>query len=209
MSLELPRFGHEVTVCPDGLTAVAALERNTYDCIIVDLDMPGMSGIQVIARAKELDPGVEAVVLTGKSTMDSAIAAVKLGAFDYMSKPFKMADLDGMLQRVSERREWLNKYRALKLRLERVEGKTQLIGDSLPMQRVRAIVKRVAPTESTVLILGETGSGKELVARSIHEQSLRAEKPFVAVNCGALPENLIESELFGHRKGMPPGKMYF
>lgn len=201
MSLELPRFGHEVTVCPDGLTAVAALERNTYDCIIVDLDMPGMSGIQVIARAKELDPSVEAVVLTGKSTMDSAIAAVKLGAFDYMSKPFKMADLDAMLQRVSERREWLNKYRALKLRLERVEGKTQLIGDSLPMQRVRAMVKRVAPTESTVLILGETGSGKELVARSIHEQSLRAEKPFVAVNCGALPENLIESELFGHRKG--------
>ncbi len=201
MSLELPRFGHEVTVCPDGLTAVAALERNTYDCIIVDLDMPGMSGIQVIARAKELDPSVEAVVLTGKSTMDSAIAAVKLGAFDYMSKPFKMADLDGMLQRVCERREWLNKYRALKLRLERVEGRTQLIGDSLPMQRVRAMVKRVAPTESTVLILGETGSGKELAARSIHEQSLRAEKPFVAVNCGALPENLIESELFGHRKG--------
>ncbi|MBN8626209.1 MAG: sigma-54-dependent Fis family transcriptional regulator [Planctomycetes bacterium] len=201
MSLELPRFGHEVTVCPDGLTAVAALERNSYDCLIVDLDMPGMSGIQVIAKAKELDPAVEAVVLTGKSTMDSAIAAVKLGAFDYMSKPFKMADLGAMLQRVAERREWLNKYRALKMRLERVEGKTQLIGDSVPMQRVRSMVKRVAPTESTVLILGETGTGKELVARSIHEQSLRAEKPFVAVNCGALPENLIESELFGHRKG--------
>jgi len=201
MSLELPRFGHEVTVCPDGFTAVAALERNSYDCLIVDLDMPGMSGIQVIERAKQLDPAVEAVVLTGKSTMDSAIAAVKLGAFDYMTKPFKMAELDALLQRVGERREWLNKYRALKRRLERVEGKTQLIGDSAAMQQVRNVVKRVAPTESTILILGETGTGKELVARSIHEQSLRAEAPFVAVNCGALPENLIESELFGHRKG--------
>jgi DNA-binding NtrC family response regulator len=201
MSLEIPRLGHEVTVCPDGLTAVAALEKNSYDCLIVDLDMPGLTGIQVIARAKELDPTVEAVVLTGKSTMDSAIAAVRLGAFDYMTKPFKMADLNAMLERASERRQWLNQFRALRRRLERVEGKTQLIGDSAAMNQVRTMVKRVAPTESTVLILGETGTGKELVARSIHEQSMRAEKPFVAVNCGALPENLIESELFGHRKG--------
>lgn len=201
MSLELPRLGHEVTVCPDGLTAVAALEKNSYDCLIVDLDMPGLTGIQVIARAKELDPTVEAVVLTGKSTMDSAIAAVRLGAFDYMTKPFKMAELGTMLERAAERRQWLNQFRALQRRLERVEGKTQLIGDSGAMNQVRSMIKRVAPTESTVLILGETGTGKELVARSIHEQSLRSDKPFVAVNCGALPENLIESELFGHRKG--------
>lgn len=201
MSLELPRLGHEVTVCPDGLTAVAALEKNSYDCLIVDLDMPGLNGIKVIERAKELDPTVEAVVLTGKSTMDSAIAAVRLGAFDYMTKPFKMADLGAMLERAAERKQLFNQFRALRRRLERVEGKTQLIGDSGAMSQVRSMIKRVAPTESTVLILGETGTGKELVARSIHEQSLRAEKPFVAVNCGALPENLIESELFGHRKG--------
>jgi DNA-binding NtrC family response regulator len=201
MSLELPRLGHEVTVCPDGLTAVAALEKNSYDCLIVDLDMPGLGGIKVIERAKELDPTVEAVVLTGKSTMDSAIAAVRLGAFDYMTKPFKMADLGAMLERAAERKLLFNQFRALRRRLERVEGKTQLIGDSGAMSQVRSMIKRVAPTESTVLILGETGTGKELAARSIHEQSLRAEKPFVAVNCGALPENLIESELFGHRKG--------
>lgn len=201
MSLELPRLGHEVTVCPDGLTAVAALEKNSYDCLIVDLDMPGLGGIKVIERAKELDPTVEAVVLTGKSTMDSAIAAVRLGAFDYMTKPFKMADLSAMLERAAERKQLFNQFRALRRRLERVEGKTQLIGDSGAMSQVRSMIKRVAPTESTVLILGETGTGKELVARSIHEQSLRAEQPFVAVNCGALPENLIESELFGHRKG--------
>lgn len=201
MRIELPRIGHEVTVCADGMTACAALERNTYDCLLVDLDMPGKTGLEVIARARELDPGVDAVVLTGKSTMESAIAAVKLGAFDYVTKPFKWAELEGVLKRVADRRELVNKCRALQRRLERIEGKTQLVGESKRMEQVRTLVKRVAPTESTVLILGETGTGKELVARSIHEQSLRADKPFVAVNCGALPENLIESELFGHRRG--------
>ena len=201
MSIELPRLGHEVTVCPDGTTAVAALERNTYDCVLVDLDMPGLSGIEVITRAKALDADVDAVILTGKSTMESAIAALKLGAFDYVRKPFKIVELEATLRRVIERRDLIGKYRAVKRRLERIEGKTQLIGDSPRMQQVRTLVKRVAPTDSTVLIRGETGTGKELVARSIHEQSLRAEHPFVAVNCGALPENLVESELFGHRKG--------
>jgi DNA-binding NtrC family response regulator len=201
MSIELPALGYEVTVCPDGLTSVAALEKNSYDCLLVDLDMPGLSGIEVISRAKQLDPDVDAVVLTGKSTMESAIAAIKLGAFDYVRKPFKMVELEATLCRVAERRQLINKYRALKRRLDKVEGGTKLIGDSTPMQNVTKLVKRVAPTDSAVLIRGETGTGKELVARSIHEQSLRNEKPFVAINCGALPENLIESELFGHRKG--------
>ena len=201
MSIELPRLGHEVTVCPDGTTAVAALERNTYDCVLVDLDMPGLSGIEVITRAKAREADVDAVILTGKSTMESAIAALKLGAFDYVRKPFKIVELEATLRRVIERRDLIGKYRAVKRRLERIEGKTQLIGDSPRMQQVRTLVKRVAPTESTVYISGETGKDKELVDRSIHEQSLRAEHPFVAVNCGALPENLVESELFGHRKG--------
>lgn len=201
MSIELPRMGHEVTVCPDGHTAVAALERNTYDCILVDLDMPGLSGIDVIARAKEMSPDTEAVILTGKSSVESAIAAVRHGVFDYLTKPCKLVDLETLLLRVSQKRELTNKYRAVKRQLERIEGGSRLVGESPSMERVRQLITKVAPTSSTVLVLGETGTGKELVARALHDQSLRAQMPFVAINCGALPESLIESELFGHRKG--------
>ncbi len=194
-------MGHEVTVCPDGTTAAAALARNSYDCILVDLDMPGLSGIEVIARAKELSPQTEAVVLTGKSSLETAVAALRHGAFDYLTKPCKLVDLQALLKRVAAKRELTNKYLAVKHQLERIEGKSQLIGHSPAMQRVGKLIAKVAPTNSTALILGETGTGKELVARAIHDQSLRHEMPFVAINCGALPESLIESELFGHRKG--------
>jgi DNA-binding NtrC family response regulator len=201
MSLELPRMGYEVTVCPDGMTAAAALARNVYDCLIVDLDMPGLNGIEVIERAKELAPDTEAVVLTGKSSLESAIAALRFGAFDYLTKPCRLIELQALLERVAQKRELTNKCHALQRRLERIEGEPRLIGDGLAMQRVRQLIAKVAPTNSTVLILGETGTGKELVARAVHDQSPRADMPFVAINCGALPEHLIESELFGHRKG--------
>jgi DNA-binding NtrC family response regulator len=184
MRLELPRMGHDVTVCPDGLTAVAALERNVYDCIVVDLDMPGLNGIQVIARAKAMSPDTEAVVLTGKSSLETAVAALRHGAFDYLTKPCKLADLEKLLVKVAEKRELTNKYRALKQRLERLEGSPQLIGHSTGMHSVRALIAKVAPTDSTVLVLGETGTGKELVARGVHDQSLRADMPLVAINCG-------------------------
>jgi two-component system NtrC family response regulator len=194
-------LGHRVTVCPDGLTAVAALERNTYDCIIVDLDMPGKDGIGVMAHCKEHSPETEAVVLTGKSSMDTAIAALRHGAFDYLTKPCKLIEIQALLKRVAEKRQLTQKCRALTHQVQRLEGTPRLIGNSLGMQKVRMLIEKVAPTNSTVLILGETGTGKELVARGLHDQSTRADNPFVAVNCGALPETLIESELFGHRKG--------
>jgi len=201
MSIELPRMGHEVTVCPDGLTAAAALERNSYDCVIVDLDMPGLNGIQVSEKAKEISPDTETIVLTGKSSLDTAIAALRQGAFDYLTKPCKLAKLASLLERVADKRELTKRCVALTHQLNRAERGRQLIGSAGPMHRVRELIAKVAPTNSTVLILGETGSGKELVARAVHDQSLRADMPFVAVNCGALPETLIESELFGHRKG--------
>jgi two-component system NtrC family response regulator len=201
MSLEIPRMGHEVTVCPDGATAVAALERNTYDCIIVDLDMPGMNGLEVIEHCQELAPETDTVVLTGKASYDAVLGALKLGAFDFLTKPCKLLELKALLTRIASKREWVNKYRALKHQLDRAEGKTDLVGSSKAMEQVKTLIERVAPTSSTVLILGETGTGKELAARAVHQRSLRANMPFVAINCGGLPESLIESELFGHRKG--------
>ncbi|MDZ4780697.1 MAG: sigma-54 dependent transcriptional regulator [Planctomycetia bacterium] len=201
MNIELRSMGHEVTVCPDGLTAVAALEVNSFDCILVDLDMPGLNGMQVIAKAKELSPDTEAVVLTGKSSLETAVAALRHGAFDYLTKPCKLIELEALLERVAQKRELTNKYRAIKRQLARLEGPPKLVGQSCGMEAVRKLIAKVAPTQSTVLVRGETGTGKELVARALHDQSVRAEQPFVAINCGALPESLIESELFGHRKG--------
>ena len=194
-------MGYEITVCPDGMTAVAALERNAFDCLLVDLDMPGLGGIDVIGKAKEMSPDTDAIVMTGKSSLETAIAALRHGVFDYITKPCKLADLDRLLQRVADKRELTNKYRALKRQLEQIEGESKLVGDSVGMRQVRQLISKVAPTNSTVLVLGETGTGKELVARAVHDQSLRADMPYVAINCGALPESLIESELFGHRKG--------
>ncbi|MEL7498014.1 MAG: sigma-54 dependent transcriptional regulator [Planctomycetota bacterium] len=201
IAAELPRMGHQVTVCPDGAAAVNALNEEVFDCLLVDLDMPGMNGIEVIKHCKEVSPTTEAVVLTGKGSTDSAIAALRLGAFDYLQKPCRLVELKSLFQRVADRRELNHQIHSLKMRLARIEGHPTMIGNHPKMQRLKALIEKVAPTMSTVLILGETGTGKELAARAVHQQSDRADQPFVPVNCGALPENLIESELFGHRKG--------
>jgi two-component system NtrC family response regulator len=177
------------------------LEQNNFDCLLVDLDMPGMNGMEVIARAKELSPELDCIILTGKSSIESAIAALRHGVFDYITKPCKLIELKSILQRVADKRQLRRNYQAVKRQLDQVQGTSQLIGETPVMAQLKSLISRVAPTDSTVLIRGETGSGKELVARSIHQESTRAEMPFVAVNCGALPENLIESELFGHCKG--------
>lgn len=201
ISYELPRMGHSVTVCPNGETALDALQQDHYDCLITDLDMPGMSGIDLIGKAGELSDEIECVVLTGKSTVESAIAALRYGAFDYLTKPCKLIEIEALLQRIESKQQLARKVKAVSHQLQRAEGNSQLLGENVLMQQVKSLISRVAPTPSTVLVRGETGTGKELVAREIHNQSDRADQPFVAVNCGALPENLIESELFGHCKG--------
>lgn len=201
MRTELPRMGYRVTVCPDGLTAVAALEKQSFDCLLVDLDMPGLNGIEVIERAVNLRPEIEAVVMTGKPSQETAIAALRHDAFDYLTKPCRLADIAGLLGRVKERRASKRQLAALQQRLRHAQGDAKLVGTGKPMQDVKNLIAKVAPTESSVLVRGETGCGKELVARAIHDSSLRADQPLVPVNCGALPENLIESELFGHCKG--------
>jgi DNA-binding NtrC family response regulator len=201
MRSELPRLGHEVTVCQDGRAALKVLEKSTFDAAILDLRMPGMTGIEVLEHLKKVSPDTEAVVMTGHASMETAIEAVRLGAFDYITKPCKLAEIEAVLAKVAERRELKNKNLALQTRVQAAEGPSVLVGTSQPMQDVQRFMAMVAPTDATVLIMGETGSGKELAARTIWQRSKRAEMPFIPINCGALAEHLAESELFGHRKG--------
>jgi DNA-binding NtrC family response regulator len=201
MRLELPRLGHEVVVCDDGKAAVAAVEKSSFDVALLDIRMPGLTGIEALRKIREIAPDTEVILLTGHATVDTAVESMRHGAFDYLTKPCKMTELEVVLSRVVEKRQLMHKTIALESRLKAAEGGTKLIGQSASMRRVNDIIGKVAPTDSTVLILGETGTGKEVVARTLHEQSQRVNMPFIPVNCGALPEHLVESELFGHRKG--------
>jgi len=201
MRSELPAMGHTATVRQDASSAIEAIQKNTFDAAIIDLKMPGGSGWEVIDYLREHSPETEFVISTGHGSMDDAIRAVRMGAYDFLPKPVSLFEITSVLDRISEKKKLRNKATALESRLERVEGRSDLIGASVPMQRVKKLIDRIAPTDSAVLILGETGTGKEMVARRVHEQSERHAEPFVAVNCGALPEHLVESEFFGHRKG--------
>ena len=201
MQLELPRLGHEVTVCPDGSAALKALERGSYDVALLDMRMPGLTGIEVLGKVRQISPDTQVVILTGHATVDTAVQALRLGAFDYLTKPCKWAELEVILSRVAERRDMANRATALETRLKAAEGSPTLIGETPAMLAVRRLIDTVAPTDASVMILGETGTGKELIARSLHDKSHRAGHAFIPVNCGALPEHLVESELFGHRKG--------
>jgi DNA-binding NtrC family response regulator len=201
MRTELPRLGHEVTVCPDGKSAIKALEKTRFDAAILDLRMPGLDGIQVLEQLKQISPDTEAVMMTGHGSMESAVEALRLGACNYLRKPCKLAEIEAVLIEVAERRALKQKNLALQTRVQSAEGPSVLVGKAPVMQSVHRLISTVAPTDSTVLILGETGTGKELAARTLFQQSKRADQPFVPVNCGALSENLVESELFGHVRG--------
>ena len=201
MRIELPRMGHDATICEDGGAAIEAIERNTFDAAIVDLRMPGLSGWDVIEHFKRVSPETEVIISTGHGSMEEAIRALRQGAYDFLPKPCKLFEIANVLRRIADKRALMNKTIALEKRLKAFEGTCDLIGDTSGMQRVKKLIEKIAPTDSAVMILGETGTGKELVARRIHDLSERDTAPFVAVNCGALPENLVESEFFGHRKG--------
>jgi DNA-binding NtrC family response regulator len=201
MQMELPRLGHDVTVVPDGLAALRALEKGSFDVALMDMRMPGLTGIEVLGKVRAICPETAVIILTGHATVDTAVQALRLGAFDYLTKPCKWAELEAILDRVAERRDLSHKATALESRLKQAEGTPLLVGESPAMGSVRQLIDTIAPTDAGVLILGETGTGKELVARNLHDRSRRAGAAFVPVNCGALPENLVESELFGHRKG--------
>jgi DNA-binding NtrC family response regulator len=201
MRSELPRLGHEVTVCGDGRAALKVLEKSTFDVAILDLRMPGMGGIEVLEHLKQVSPDTDAVIMTGHASQETTIQALRLGACDYLTKPCKLAEIEAVLVKAAARRELKHKNLALQTRVQAAEGPTNLVGTAPVMVPVHRLIATVAPTDSTVLILGETGTGKELAARTLMQQSKRGDMPFVPVNCGALTQNLVESQLFGHRKG--------
>ena len=201
MANELPRMGHRVTVCRNGAEARAAMDRQRFDVAIFDLKMPDTSGVDLLAHLKQTSPDTEAMILTGHATVETAVEALRLGAFDYLCKPFRLTEIAARLDRIADRRDLAHKAIALETRVKAAEGPLELVGRAEPMRRIGQLIDTVAPTTSSVLIQGETGTGKELVARILHYSSRRSQMPFVPVNCGALPEHLVESELFGHRKG--------
>ena len=191
----------QVESVQDGREALQKIEENPYDVIILDIMMPNIDGLEVLRRVKETHPNVDVIMITGLSQIDTAVQAMKLGAFDYISKPFEPDELKLVVQRALERRRLLQENLTLKSEVSSKYRFENIIGLSPQMQAVFRLVAQCAPTSSTVLITGDSGTGKELIARAIHYNSLRKDKPFVPVDCNALSENLLESELFGHVKG--------
>jgi DNA-binding NtrC family response regulator len=191
----------DVVEASDGPAALEAVRSGDVDVCLLDVRLPGMEGIEVLERLKRLDSGLEVVLVTAVRTVRTAVEAMKLGACDYLTKPFAVDDLRGVVNRALERRALQREVRYLRDELARHEGFDQLIGRSPAMRRVYEIVRQIADTTATVLITGESGTGKELIARAIHRQGGRRDRPFVAVNCAALPAELLESELFGHERG--------
>ena len=191
----------QVETVQDGRQALQKVEENPYDVMILDIMMPNVDGLEVLRRVKETHPNVDVVMVTGLAQIDTAVKAMKLGAFDYIAKPFEPDELKLVVQRALERRRLLQENLNLKTEVSSKYRFENIIGLSPQMQAVYRLIAQCAPTSSTILVTGESGTGKELIARAIHYNSLRKDKPFVPVDCNSLSENLLESELFGHVKG--------
>ncbi|MEM9489647.1 MAG: sigma-54 dependent transcriptional regulator [Myxococcota bacterium] len=202
LAIYLRREGHDVAVASSGSEALAALDARPSDMVITDLKMPGeIDGLGLLAAVKERQLSCEVIVVTAYATTETAIAAMKQGAYDYLIKPFKIDEIGAVIGRALEKRALVAANAALR---EQVSGRyrlASLIGKSRPMQKLFELIAKIHSARSSVLITGESGTGKELVARALHTEGNRADRPFIAVNCGAIPEELMESELFGHVKG--------
>jgi two-component system response regulator PilR (NtrC family) len=203
LEILLEQHGYDVTTASGGVEAVARLgsSDSDYDLVLTDLKMPRVDGMAVLEHVKKRCPETEVVVMTAFSTTETAIKAMRLGAYDYLSKPFKVDEVTVIVGKCLEKRRLALENRRLKSELQGRYQFKNIIGNSAAIKAVFTIVERVARTRTNVLVVGETGTGKELVARAIHFNSPRSEQPFIVINCGAIPENLMESELFGHLKG--------
>jgi len=197
----LKREGYYVEEAGDGEEALLKLEKNYFDLVISDIQMPRMDGIKLIQKIREQEIDVVVMMITAFSTTEQAVEAMKLGAYDYITKPFKNDEIRLVVRNALESKQLRQENRTLRRALGQRFSFDMLVGKSSAMQRLISLIERVAQSQASVLVTGESGTGKELVARAIHFNSERKEAPFVAINCGAIPENLIESELFGHEKG--------
>lgn len=197
----LLRQGYKVDTAEDGEEALRKVEEEGYDLVITDVRMPGVDGMTVLESVKRDFADTEVVVITAYGTIRNAVEAMKMGAYDYLTKPFSVEEVEVVVQRALERKRLISENIRLKRELEKVQGLRTLVGQSPAMRKVLEMIEMVAPTKATVLIQGESGTGKELVADAIHRLSPRKNGPFVKVNCAAIPESLVESELFGHEKG--------
>ncbi|MBN2808753.1 MAG: sigma-54-dependent Fis family transcriptional regulator [Deltaproteobacteria bacterium] len=201
LEIILLRAGYRTSCFTDAFAAVASLERESYDLIISDLKMPSMSGLELLRTVKKKTPSTEIIMITAFASTTTVIEAMKNGAFDYITKPFKVDEILLTVEKALKNSQLQRENLRLRQELEKRFGFDNLIGKSPGMMAIYEVIKQVAPTKTNVLICGESGTGKELVARAIHFSGPHKEKPFVAVNCAAIPEHLIESELFGHTKG--------
>jgi DNA-binding NtrC family response regulator len=193
--------GYQVTVTRDGKAALAALRSEAYDVALLDIVMPELDGLEVLRSIREEPSHPEVIIITGNGTIETAITAIRLGAYDYLSKPYRMAEIDVLVRRAWERRQLTRENALLHKRLSRVDGVPEIMTQYAPMEAVLQLVGRVAKSDSPVLISGESGTGKELIARALHRLSERQAGPLVDINCEAIADGLIETELFGYEKG--------